>query len=165
MYTDALEYLEEERDGWQPFEALLALTDEQLERPTDPAGPARGWSGRDLLAHMVAWQELALQAARELAVNQESPTIREDRQDWERDRHDALNARILEEWRALPLDEVRRRATNAAGELRGTLTVIPESRWLKHPTHMRYFEDTPDHYHEHTPELEAILAEAERAQA
>ena len=44
MYLDAMEFLEEEREAWRPYEALLELTDAQLERPVDAV---RGWSGRD----------------------------------------------------------------------------------------------------------------------
>ena len=32
MYLDSLEFLEEERDAWAPFEALAELTDEQHDR-------------------------------------------------------------------------------------------------------------------------------------
>jgi hypothetical protein len=162
MYTDALEFLEEDRDGWQPFEALLDLPDESLERPMDAAGPAHGWRGRDLIAHLVGCQEMALAGARELAVNEQAPTIARFRAIPDGG-VDAQNETIAEEWRLLPLDEVRRRARSVAGELRGHLTVVPESRWLKHPANMRFFTGhTVDHYVEHIPELEAILAEAGR---
>ena len=42
MYLDSLEFLEEERDAWAPYEALAGLTDEQLAVPWPPptAGPA-----------------------------------------------------------------------------------------------------------------------------
>ena len=36
---------------------------------------AHGWSGRDLMAHLLAWQEIALRAAKELAVNETSETF------------------------------------------------------------------------------------------
>ncbi|HEY8819640.1 MAG TPA: maleylpyruvate isomerase N-terminal domain-containing protein, partial [Candidatus Limnocylindrales bacterium] len=67
MYLDSLEFLEEEHDAWAPFEALAGLTDEQLAVPV--AG-AHGWSGRQLMGHLVAWQENALAVATELAVNE-----------------------------------------------------------------------------------------------
>jgi len=51
MYLDAMEFLEEERDAWAPYEALADLTDAQL---TQPVMDAHGWSGRDLIAHMLA---------------------------------------------------------------------------------------------------------------
>ncbi|MBA2254361.1 MAG: maleylpyruvate isomerase N-terminal domain-containing protein [Chloroflexi bacterium] len=159
MYTDALEFLEEDRDGWEPFEALLDQPDEALERPTPEDGPAHGWRGRDLIAHLVGWQEVALAAAKELAVNEEAPVIARFRSIMDGG-VDVHNETIADEWRSLPLDEVRRRARSVAGELRGHLTVVPETRWLKHPTNMRFFaENTVDHYAEHGAELEAILAE------
>ena len=43
MYLDALSFLEEERDAWRPYEALVELTDEQLAVPSTGA---HGWSGR-----------------------------------------------------------------------------------------------------------------------
>ncbi len=44
------------------------------------------------------------------------------------------------------------------GDLRGYLTVVPESRWLKHADNLRFFiDETIDHYTEHTADLEAIL--------
>src|SRR6185436_16379891 len=65
MYLDAMEFLEEEREAWRPYEALLELTDAQLDRPVDAV---RGWSGRDLMVHLLAWLDIALAAAKELAV-------------------------------------------------------------------------------------------------
>ena len=43
MYLDAMEFLEEERDAWAPYEALAGLTDAQLAEPQwrpRTAGPA-----------------------------------------------------------------------------------------------------------------------------
>ena len=159
MYLNALEFLEEERDAWRPYEALDSLTDEQLDEPLEEA---HDWSGRDLIAHIVAWQENALAVARELAVGEASPTkVRSDRE-WD-ERGDAINAEIQADWRAMPMDEVRRRLRTVPGELRGYLTVVPEARWLKHADHLRFFVDeTMDHYADHASDLEAIL-EASRA--
>ena len=72
MYLDAMEFLEEEREAWRPYEALLELTDAQLERPVDAV---RGWSGRDLMVHLLAWLDFTLAAAKELAVREDSPTL------------------------------------------------------------------------------------------
>lgn len=160
MYTDALEFLEEDRDGWEPFEALFALPDEALEHPMDADGPAHGWRGRDLIAHLVGWQEVALAGAKELAVNEQAPVIARFAAIIDR-AVDVYNETIDAEWSSLPLEEVRRRGREVAGELRGHLTVVPETRWLKNAANMRFFADnTVDHYSEHTAELEAILAEA-----
>jgi hypothetical protein len=162
MYTDGLSFLDEERDAWRPFEALLALTDEQLERPVEGA---HGWTGRDLMAHLGVWLEWWHQIAQELAIGPGSPAF--DRLDaigraWET-QGDTLNARYQAEWAALPMAEVRRRFSVLPGELRGYLTVVPEARWLKDSHHLKsLLGNTTEHYADHEAELAAILAEAGR---
>jgi hypothetical protein len=154
MYLNALEFLEEERDAWRPYEALDGLTDDQLEVPIDEA---HEWSGRDLIAHLVAWQANALAVARELAVGERSETKERSDREWE-SRGDAMNLDIQVEWQALPMDEVRRRLREVPGELRGYLTVVPETRWIKHADNLRFFiDETIDHYADHAADLEAIL--------
>jgi len=154
MYLNALEFLEEERDAWRPYEALNGLSDAQLDEPIDAA---HDWSGRDLIAHMVAWLENTLEVAKELAVGERSATKERSDRDWEA-RGDEVNAEIQRDWRAMPLGEVRRRLREVPGELRGYLTVVPEARWIKHADHLRFFVDeTIDHYAEHMSDLEAIL--------
>ena len=155
MYLDALEFLEEERDAWAPYEALAGLTDEQLEAVN---ADAHGWSGRDLMAHLVAWQDVALRAARELAVDETSPTIERADADWEARGGEVINAELTAAWAAKPMAELRTSFATVPGELRGTLTVVPETRWLKHADHQAWFHDeTIAHYEEHLPELRAIL--------
>ena len=162
MYLNALEFLEEEREAWRPFEALAGLSDEQLEVPIDAA---HEWSGRDLIAHLVAWQSNALEVARELAVAEKSATKERSDREWD-ERGDAMNLDIQVEWRALPMTEVRRRLGEVPGELRGYLTVVPETRWLKHADNLRFFVDeTIDHYADHSADLEAILDAASAAGA
>jgi hypothetical protein len=160
MYADGLSFLDEERDTWRPFEALLELTDEQLMRPVDGA---HGWSGRDLMSHLGVWLEWWLNIARELAVNPTSPAfdeLEEISRDWANE-GDALNARYQADWAALPMSEVRRRYSEYPGELRGYLTVVPETRWLKDPAHLKsLLGNTTEHYAEHEPDLRAILAAA-----
>ena len=158
MYTNALELLEEEREAWAPYEALDQLSDEELERPTDPHGPAHGWTGRDLMGHMLAWQEHALNVAKELAVNETSPSRDRMRADWDA-RGDAVNEELLARWRDVSLDDLRRRFRELPGELRGYLTVVPETRWIKNADNERFFlANTIEHYEEHRPELEGVLA-------
>src|SRR3954470_9551262 len=105
MYLNALEFLEEEREAWRPYESLDGLTDEQLDRPIDAA---HDWSGRDLISHLVAWQENALAVARELAVSEASATKERSDREWA-ERGDDINADIQAEWRAMPMAEVRQR--------------------------------------------------------
>ena len=162
MYFDGLSFLDEERDAWRPFEALLELTDEQLERPIEGA---HGWRGRDLMAHLGVWIEWWRKIAEELAVGPNSATL--DRldaigRDWEA-QGDVLNAAYQAEWAALPMDELRHRFSTLPGELRGYLTVVPETRWLKNSEHLKsLLGNTTEHYADHEPELRAVLAAAGR---
>ena len=156
MYLDSLEYLEDERDAWRPFEALLELTDAQLSEPVDGA---HGWSGRQLMWHLLAWQEVALQVATELAVNDTSPTIARVDADWAARGDEVVNAEIDAKGAAMSMDDLRARFRSQPGELRGYLTVVPESRWLKNAAHLKAIDDeTRAHYEGHRDDLAAILA-------
>jgi hypothetical protein len=158
MYLDAMEFLEEERDAWAPFEALAALTDEQLSESVEAA---HGWSGRDLMAHLLAWQEVGLRAAKELAVNETSETFARVSADWDARGGDVVNAEIEAAWAQIPMAEVRALFATQPGELRGYLTVVPETRWLKHASNLESFrEETIEHYEEHADDLAAVLAAA-----
>ena len=155
MYLNALEFLEEEREAFRPFEALGELSDEQLSRPISNA---HDWSGRDLIAHVVAWIDNGLQVAKELAVNPSSPTKERMDREWDEGKGDAINEQITVDWRALPIAEVRRRLHEWPGELRGYLTVVPETRWVKHADNLEFFlDETINHYTNHSADLEAIL--------
>jgi DinB superfamily len=162
MYASAMEFLEEEHEAWAPFEALIDLSDEDLDRPRPADDVTHGWSARDLLGHLVAWQEHALVVAGELAVGTSSPAKERADAEWEL-RGDAINAELLEAWRALDPGEVRRRARSAPGELRGTLTMVPEARWVRDAEMMDFFyEETIEHYQNHQDELAAIMADVDQ---
>jgi hypothetical protein len=160
MYADGLSFLDEERDAFRPFEALLELTDEELERPLPGS---HGWTGRDLMAHLCVWVEWWLEIARELAVNPQSAAfdrLSEISRRWEA-QGDTLNEQYQAEWAAMPLAEVRRRFSTMPGELRGYLTVVPETRWLKDSAHLKsLLGNTTEHYEEHEADLRAVLAAA-----
>jgi hypothetical protein len=160
MYADGLSFLDEERDAWRPFEALLELTDEELARPLEGV---HGWTGRDLMAHLGVWIEWWLAIAKELAVGPESAAFDELAaigKDWEA-KGDSLNARYQAEWATSPMSEVRSRYSTLPGELRGYLTVVPEARWLKDSVHLKsLLGNTTEHYADHELDLRAILAAA-----
>jgi len=155
MYTDALSFLEDERETFRAYEALDALTDEQLDTPVTAAG---GWSGRDLMGHITLAQEDALATAKELAVGEQSQTMDRMEAAWAAGAGDQINEEGLARFRAMPIAEVRERFRTVSGELRGYLTVVPESRWIKHGTHQEYFfGELTEHYEEHEKELRTIL--------
>ncbi len=157
MYGNALEFLEDERAAWQPFEALLELSDADLSKPLEGA---HGWSGRDLMAHLTYWQDLAMSVAQELALRETSPIKAQSDADWGV-RGDAWNEDIRVAALALPMDEVRARFRLVPGELRGYLTVVPETRWLKNTEYENFFlDETTDHYAGHTADLAAVLGAA-----
>ena len=159
MYLDAMSFLEEDLEAWQPFQELLTLSDEELERETQNS---HGWTGRDLIAHLVAWQEHALAVAKDIAVRDTSSTKDQADADWAA-RGDLINDEINAEWRQLPMSEVRSRMSSVAGELRGYLTVVPETRWLKNPTMLKFFlNEMTEHYEDHRTDLDAVLAAAGR---
>ena len=159
MYLDALSFLEDERDAFRPFEALADLDDAQLEQPV---AAAHGWSGRDLMVHLLVWQEVLLASAKELAVSETSATLERTNAEW-RARGDAMNDDLHAAWTDRPTSEVRLAFRDVPGELRGYLTVVPESRWIKHPTHLETFvADSLEHYDAHRPDLAAVLAAAGR---
>jgi hypothetical protein len=158
MYRDSLEFLEEERDAWAPYEALAALSDEQL---SVPLLGAHHWSGRNLMGHLLAYQEIAMNVATELAINETSPTKARVEADWDARGADVVNAEVDATWAALPMAELRERFRTLPGQLRGYLTVVPETRWLKHAEHQKFFyEETTEHYEDHRADLEAVLASA-----
>ncbi|HVQ21657.1 MAG TPA: hypothetical protein VMT36_00145, partial [Candidatus Saccharimonadia bacterium] len=127
------------------------------DRPGHADDATHGWSARDLLGHLVAWQEQALEVARELAMGEVSPSKQRMDDDWQA-RGDAINDELLVRWRAMDHDEVRRLARTVPGELRGTLTMVPEARWVRDGEMMEFFfEETIEHYQDHQDELAAIL--------
>ncbi len=162
MYLDALSFLEDERDAFRAYEVLADLTDEELEHPVEGA---HGWSGRDLMGHILVCQEDALAGAKELAINEQSPTIARIDAEWEASpgAGDRINDEAVARFREVPIAELRRRFVETAGELRGYLTVVPETRWIKHAGHQEWFlGEMTAHYEEHLPDLRAVLAAAGR---
>jgi len=160
MYLDALEFLDEEREAWAPFEALAGLSDEALSVSVEGA---HGWSGRQLMGHLLGWQDNAMTVAKELAVGESSATKTRSDKEWESRGGEAINAEVDQAWAAIPLGELRQRFATLPGELRGYLTVVPESRWLKHADNQAFFfEETTRHYEDHAEDLRAILEAARR---
>jgi hypothetical protein len=155
--SPAADLLEEERRAFDPFEALAGLPDTRLGAPV-PA--AHDWSGRDLIAHVVAWLDDAIAVAQELRDQPTSPARDRSRREFAA-RGDEINARIQADWRALPLAEVRRRLREVPDALRRAVADVPAAHWAGDPEHLRFIHIyTVEHYEDHVADLEAILAAA-----
>ena len=108
------------------------------------------------MAHLVAWQQVALDVAKELAVGEASPRKSRADADWEARGGDVVNAEIQRHGPGGRSAEVRAEFGRVSGELRGYLTVVPEARWIKNADQQRFFiDETLDHYDEHRRDLEA----------
>lgn len=80
-------------------QSLGALSDEQLQRPS----PGGGWSPKDQLAHISAWERSML-AVFERRPRHEALSISEEA--WRSEDVDRINAEVFEANRDKPLDEV-----------------------------------------------------------
>ncbi len=159
MYLDGRAFLEEEREAWRPFEALAILPDDRLSTPVEGA---HGWSGRDLMGHLLSGHDVAMRVARELAVGEASATKAAADADWEARGDETINAELQATWGALPLGELREGFGTMPGELRGYLSVVPETRWVKDPGVLAFLiSETIEHYAEHVADLQAILEAAD----
>lgn len=160
MQLSAREFLDEERDAWRPFEALADLTDEQLNVAVRAA---HGWTGRQLIGHLLSGHAIALTVASELAISDTSPAKERADADWDARGGEVVNAEIDATWAALSMDGLRERLTTLPGEFRDRLAVVPEGRWLRNADHQRFFRsETTAHYEDHVADLVAIMAAAGR---
>lgn len=143
--TDIRALVEDERQSWGEFQALLAsLSPEQAERP---GYFLEGWSAKDLLAHVAGWLAEAGQVLEQVRVG--SFTGRD--MDIE-----GRNAVFLEANRPQPLRVVhaeayaaRTRLLQEVGRLVGITAVA--DLWLR--------KAGPEHYAEHLPRLREWVKE------
>jgi len=99
--------------------------------------PDSAWTARDLLAHVLAWQE---EAVRRFAERQVRCLTRQEIDQW--------NAVAHERMRDLPWDDILARIQGAHDELRANLSEEPPS-WFAACTYR--------HYTEHTRSLLALV--------
>ena len=162
--TNKTELLARMRDSYAAFEALLApLSAELLCAP----GVNGEWSIKDILAHLTIWQERVSTQLEAIARGEESPLdpIANDEQ-----MHVFNNATVAAS-RARPLSEVQAdfRATvqrlSANVEAAGEAALFEPGRfaWLDGGTMATSIAgNTFEHYAEHVPMIEALLADQQR---
>lgn len=149
-----LALLREERAAYAALARLEGLTDEQLDRPVSAA---HDWSGRDLIAHVIAWFDDVLAVAEDLRTGPSSAARARSRQEFAA-RGDEINARIQAEWSSLPIAEVRRRLREVPEALRRAVLEAPATHWLGEPDNLVFLRVyTIGHYDDHAADIEAIL--------
>lgn len=98
---ERLDMLQKASRSWVALQRMVTgLTPAQLTKP-DTVGT---WSGRDLIAHIAAWEEIAIDVIEQMEDG--GP------EEWPNDDDeiiDAFNAELLEPFDGMSLDEVRQR--------------------------------------------------------
>jgi hypothetical protein len=122
----------------------------------DPDAAVGGWSVRDVVAHLVDWNEEILLAAEHLLGRRAKPAHHPSVD------HDRFNAESAkrhagDDWVALKneLSGTVERAIVVAGELEGRLEEPVEHPWNNRGTIRDLFHGVCGHQEEHTAELRA----------
>ena len=136
--------LAEDRGWAELVELIESLTLGQAEEPGYEPG---GWSVRDLMVHVAAWQAEAARVLQQIGEG----TYRDEPLDVE-----AMDARFLDANRGLPLPVVRAELwaarTRMISELNELADPSPEAEeWFR--------ESGPAHYEEHLPRLREWVSE------
>jgi hypothetical protein len=137
------------------LDGVLARIDEsQMAMPVLDAG----WSVKDVLAHITAWEQLCLKWLRtgkrdELTAGDEFGA-----------QVDALNARLYVENRDRPFDEIRSAFAGSQDEMESVAASLSEDElsakpsWAPHVELWRIISSNSDeHYREHIEQLEQWL--------
>lgn len=141
-------------NGRTAFEETLArVPEDQMQTPI----LHDGWSIQDMLGHLAFWQELMTARFAALRAGQIPDPVTD---------FDALNARILNDFRHLTLDEVNEREQAAYQQVLDMLEDATEDELFK-PDHFAWANGNPfvawiagntwEHYEEHLPELQTWL--------
>lgn len=142
----------------ETFEETLArLPEDQLETPILHGET----SAKDMLGHIAFWEELATARFDALRAGQTPDPITD---------FDAINARILNDFRHLSLEEVREREQAAYQHIIDMIERATEDELFK-PDHFPWTNGSPfwawiegntwEHYEEHIAEVQTWLDSAE----
>ena len=141
--------------------ALDGLSEEEMARP----GAVGRWSVRDVLAHILAWEDEAVTRLELLAADrpQDFTRITSDEE------LDAWNARAQQRYADLPLAEVMRRLTEAQGRVLAGLDSLSDERLSTDegpvPVHNWLPECTYAHEEEHCADILAWRRSIETSEA
>ncbi len=140
--------------GREELEATLArVPEEQMQAPI----LGDGWSVQDLLGHLAFWQDLLVARFAALRAGRTPDPVTDI---------DALNARILNDFRHMSLEEVREREQAAYQQILDMIESASDDELFKpdtfawtngNPFLVWIPGDTWEHYAEHLPALQAWL--------
>ncbi|HZV51184.1 MAG TPA: DinB family protein [Candidatus Dormibacteraeota bacterium] len=133
--------------AWSAFtESYAGLPDEALLEP----GAVGEWSVKDVMAHVSVWEEEALRYLPVIAAGGTPPRYAAQ------GGIDAFNTRMAERWRALSLEEVRRRLDETHRRLVDFIRSAPTEQ-LRSETRVRrrLRLDTYGHYALHANDIRA----------
>ena len=164
------ELLERMREGREVWDGLIAQVPESAI--TEPALPG-GWSVKDLMAHVAAYENWTAAQIRAASEGRE-PTnlelygmedVSEDPEGWDLDR---LNATIYDRYVATPIIDVRRLAERAFAELVAAVQAVsdqdiaaPDAQaWTGGETLLQLVPgQSYAHYEHHLDDLRSIAGE------
>ncbi len=134
--------LERLDEAWRSLKAAYSgLPDDEMTEPCVTGT----WSIKDIIAHVVAWEEESLAALPLILEGKKTP-----RYSVRYGGIDAFNAKKAEECRRLPLSEVLRRRDDTHRRLVAFLETVPEDPLARETRFRRRLRlDTYGHYAKH----------------
>lgn len=165
--TSKAELLEKMKQGWETFHGYVSrLTPAQITEPKDAAG----WSAKDHLMHLAVWQD-GVSALLEQKGETRWGAMGLDTETWAKD-FDAMNAVIQQQHRDLSPESVLERLQSAHLRMLNLVQTLPEEVLFypyqhydpasdqEEPIIGWVVADSYEHYAEHPPWIEAIVAGA-----
>ncbi len=151
------------QNSWQELRQFIrSLSEEQLTKPTDPAG----WTVKDHLIHLAVWED-GINAL--LAHQPRYVAMGLTKEVWDRDGFEEFNAIIQQQNKDLPLPEVLKRLEEVHNRLFATLQTLPYEELNRpygyyqaddaddtSPVINRVIGNTYHHYGEHIPWMRTI---------
>ena len=150
--------------AWNALNGAIAqLTDDQMSGPADAAG----WTVKDHLAHLAAWENSVLVILRDRRPQHEGLGV--NKAIWDAEDIDATNEAVRRDNADAPLDEVLIRLETVHAQLVQTIREItdaelrlPVDHWVSgggdFPVVHKITGNTSEHYPEHREWMLAIVA-------
>jgi hypothetical protein len=139
---ERIDMLQKASQSWLELKRVInSLSEQQFTRPNTIGA----WSGRDVLAHIIGWEEVAIDVieAMEAGEPEEWPEV-------EGEELDAFNEELIEPFRDLPLADFRQQADDIHFRL---MDLAERARTIRPDTVLGV---TAEHYAEHIDDLRAL---------